>query len=240
LDFNTQILFDACDGFNQLVDTSTFGALLPVTPFQSTYGTTDGNAFDSTTAIVGVDPEFQDVTHVFNFNGLTASATTAPEIDVPGLGTTSLTGEGPGGQATANTVTHQLFILDEFGENYRLIQLPTAFVTGALNNNGQPGSNTTADAASAFTIAAGVLPLVTDASSNQSHLTAIGDPNSATIDQGSDHAYLLATDDTCQLWLVTIDLNNPPFGACVSCSTQWTPAVSTTLLSTSSTVGCGF
>lgn len=243
LNFNTQVLFIACDGTNQFLDASTFGAPLPITPFQSNFGTTDGNAFDSTTNIIGVDPEFQDVTRVFNFNNLDTSASpaTAPEVDVPGLGTTSIVGEGPGGQASANTKTHQLFILDEFGENFRLIQLPKSTVDGALNNNGQPGSGTTADAASAYTIAAGVLPMVTDGNGNMSHLFAVGDPNSATIDQSDNRAFLLATDDTtptCQLWLVILELNNPPNGACVNCAQQWKPANSTTLVTTASTF-CG-
>jgi|SRR5579863_8493596 len=240
LNVNTQTLFDACDGTNNLVNTSHFGAPLPVTSFQSTFGTTDGTAFDSTTNIVGTDPEFQDVTRVFNFSNLNTGATpaTAPEVNVPGLGTTGLVGEGPGGQLTGNTVTHQLFVLDEFGENYRLIQLPKSKINGALDNNGQPGTSTTPDAASAYTISAGVLPMVTDKMSNPSHLEAVGDPNSATLDQNSDHVFLLATDDTCQLWLVVVDLNNPPLGACVSCGTHWTPPTSTVLLSTTDDI-CG-
>ena len=242
LNFNTQTLFAACDGTNQFLNTSHFGAQLPLTAFQSTYGTTDGNAFDSTTNIIGVDPEFQDVTRVFNFHNLNTSTNpaTAPEIDVPGLGTTALHGEGPGGQLAGNSKKHQLFVLDEFGENFRVIQLPSTTINGPLDNNGQPGSKTTPDAASAYTIAASVLPMVTDKSSNPSHLAAIGDPNSATMDTESNHAYLLATDDTCQLWLVVVDLNNPPLGACVSCGTQWTPPNSTILLSTTTNTGiCG-
>jgi hypothetical protein len=242
LNFNTQTLFVACDGTNQFLKTSTFGAPMPLTNFQSTYGTTDGNYFDSTTNIVGVDPEFQDVTRVFNFTNLDTSTNpaTAPEVDVPGLGTTGLHGEGPGGQLSGNTKKHQLFVLDEFGENFRLIQLPMTPINGPLNNNGQPGSMHPPDAASAYTIAASVLPMVTDKNSNQSHLSAVGDPNSATVDSESNHAFLLATDDTCQLWMVVVDLNNPTSGGCVSCGTQWTPPNSAILMSTTAGVGyCG-
>ena len=241
LNFNTQTLFVACDGTNQFLNTSSLSGPLPLTNFQSTYGTTDGTAFDSTTNIVGVDPEFEDVTRVFNFHNLDISTdpATAPEIDVPGLGTTGLHGEGPGGQLTGNTKKHQLLALDEFGENFRLIQLPSSTINGALDNNGQPGTSTTPDAASAYTIAASVLPMVNDSGSSPSHLAAVGDPNSATMDTESNHVFLLATDDTCQLWLV-YDLNNPTAGGCVSCGTQWTPPNSTILLSTTTHTGiCG-
>jgi hypothetical protein len=223
LNFDTQILFNSSDGSNQLIDTSVTPPT--TTSFPSGPGTTDGVAFDNLTNVVILDPEFVDETHVFNFGSLTTmgGASDAPRITVPGLGATDVRGEGPGGQAAINVLTHQGIVADEFGENFKLLQLPTATFTGPVNNNGQPGSNTTANASSAFQIAATVIPKAT-LGGLATQLTVRGDPSSVSIDPVRNFMYALADtatgynqwptgDATRPLFLVEEDLSQPVLGA---------------------------
>lgn len=231
LNFTTQLLFIACDGNHQTVDTSSTArplvavafAQLPDPTGQYNPAITDGNAFDSNTNLIVVTPEFHNVAFVLNFNGTTQTPASAPFITVQGLGFTGPVGEGPGGQAVMNTTTHQALIADEEGQNFWLLQLPMATVTGNLNNNGQPGSGTTADASSAYAIAAAVTPQV---GGNQ--LLIRGDPAALGIDQVHNIGYMLA-DGGSNLYLVAVDLSNPPIGGCAQgvtapgCTSVWTP-----------------
>ncbi|HUP92898.1 MAG TPA: hypothetical protein VM074_11675 [Solimonas sp.] len=227
LNFDTELLFNSSDGSNQLVDTA---ADPPTTQnFISGFGTTDGVAFDNLTNICILDPEFVDQTTVFNFNALDllANPASAPNVTIPGLGATPIDGEGPGGQAAINVLLHQGVVADEFGENFKLLQLPTTSIaTGAPNLNGQPGSGTTADASSAFQIAAAVLPkadLSGEGGSAATQLTMRGDPNSLSVDP--IHNVMLGLVDTATgfnswpigsnrpLFLVVADLSAPVLGA---------------------------
>jgi hypothetical protein len=234
LNFDTQILFNSSDGSNQLVDTSVIPATTKT--FPSGPGTTDGVAFDNLTNILILDPEFADQTHVFNIGSLTTTggASDAPRITVPGLGATGVHGEGPGGQAAINVLTHQGVVADEFGENFKLLQLPTAIFIGPANNNGQPGSATTATSSSAFQIAAAVIPKAT-LNGVATQLTVRGDPSSLSIDPVRNFMYALADtatgfnswpagDATRPLFLVEEDLSQPVLGASPTAATQWTPA----------------
>ena len=135
-----------------------------------------------------------------------------------------------------NCSTHQATVADEFGQNLKLIQLPTAAVPGALDNNGRPGSGTTADAASVWTIAATIIPkgLV---GTTATQLGIVGDPNSLSIDPAHNFAYMLADTDpsfhewsigsTSPLFLVRVDLSKPVPGANpnggIDGKTTWTP-----------------
>jgi hypothetical protein len=135
-----------------------------------------------------------------------------------------------------NCSNHQGLVSDEFGDNFRLIHLPVAPVTGALNNKGQPGSGTTADAASAFTIAAAIIPKG-DVSGTPTQLGIIGDPNSLTIDPAHNFGYMLADTDTgfhnwaggttTPLFLIREDLSKPVLGGSPTGGpdgkTFWTP-----------------
>ncbi|HEX4895221.1 MAG TPA: hypothetical protein VFV11_02690 [Solimonas sp.] len=243
LNFDTQLLFNASDGSNQVVDTSVVPPV--VRTFSGGFGTTDGSAFDNLTNLLAVDPEFQDQTSIFNFNevDLQASPVLAPNITVPGLGFTPPLGEGPGGQAAINILTHQAVIADEFGHNFRLIQLPTSPITGAPNNNGTPGTQTTADAESAFSIAAGILPtadLSGEGGSAQTQLGIRGDPNSLSIDPVRNRMYALVDTNsnfnqwpvgsTIPLFVIQIDLSQPVPGASPTATDgqgnpkRWVPA----------------
>jgi len=105
-------------------------------------------------------------------------------------------------------------MVDEDGENLKLIQLPVAPVAGALNNNGQPGSATKPDAASVFTISGTILPSV---GTPGTPLTADGDPNSLSVYPAQNFAYMRATctSASCsgQKFLAGIDLSKPVLGA---------------------------
>jgi hypothetical protein len=227
LNTSTGILFIGGEGNNQIIDTN-HAPLVPKT-FDSTFGITDGNAFDPGTNILAVTPEVgADQTHVFNFATLDTAVTpaTANNITVPGLGEVPPEGEGPGGMAVINCETHQAVVADENGQNLKLLHLPTSPVpvSTPLNNKGQPGSGTIADAASAFAIAATVIPR----GPGSMQLVMQGDPNSATIDPAHNFFYALALDFATETrqFLVRIDLSTPvpPLGASPTGTIHWTPA----------------
>ncbi len=237
LNFDTEILFISSDGSMSAVDTS----VNPPVQYSvgMSLGTTDGVAFDTLTNLLVVDPEFQDESHILNFNGATlANSMTLPFVSVPGYGTTAPVGEGPGGQAVVNVIKHQAVVADEFGHNFRLIQLPASSIIGAPNNNGQSGSGTTADAASAFTIASSVLPKPS-INGTATQLGILGDPNSLTIDPARNFAYVLADTQagfhgwtpgsTTPLFLVRIDLSAPLFGTSPTTAdvngNKWSPSM---------------
>ena len=233
LNTSTGILFIGAEGVNQIIDT-THTPLVPKS-FDSTSGVTDGNAFDPATNILAVTPEVgADQTQVFNFATLdtTVSPATANNVTVPGLGEIPPKGEGPGGMAVINCVTHQAVVADENGQNLKLLHLPTSPVPAStpLNNKGQPGSGTTADAASAFTIAATVIPR----GPSSMQLIIQGDPNSATIDAAHNFFYALALDfaTATTQFLVRIDLSTPvpPLGGSPTGITHWTPAGATAVI----------
>lgn len=220
LNFDTQVLFVSSDGAMSAVDTS----VIPPVQYNvnMSLGITDGVAFDTLTNLLVVDPEFDDLSYVLNFTGATlAKDMTLPYVEVDGYGTAAPVGEGPGGQAVMNVLTHQAMVADEFGQNFRLIQLPSGSLTGAPNNNGQAGSNTTADVSSAYSIAAAVLPMP-DVGGTPAQLGILGDPNSLTMDPARNYAYVLADTNasyhtwspgsTTPLFLVRIDLSSPLFG----------------------------
>jgi hypothetical protein len=135
-----------------------------------------------------------------------------------------------------NCSNHQGLVADEFGDNFRLIHLPLTPVSGALNNNGQPGSGTTADAASAFTIAAAIIPKG-NVNGTPTQLGIVGDPNSLTIDPAHNFGYMLADTETffhnwaggttLPLFLIRDDLSKPVFGGSPTGGpngkTFWTP-----------------
>lgn len=246
LNLNTHMLFISGDGNNQIIDTSTL-PLAPI-PFNSTFGITDGNAFDVTTNTLLLSQEVSaDQTWAFNFSTLTTTPlpATASNVAVPDVCSGGLTGclgesyplgEGPGGEVSINCSTHQGIVADEFGQNLKLVQLPTAPVTGALDNNGRPGSGVSADAASVYTIAATVIPQGV-VGTTPTQLGIIGDPNSLSVDPIHNFAYMLADTttyyhpwtpgSTLPLFLIKVDLSAPVSGANplggVNGSTFWTP-----------------
>ena len=212
LNFDTEVLFVSSDGTMSAVNT----AVNPPTQFSVLMGlgTTDGVAFDTLTNLLAVDPEFQDQTHILNFNGaVLAQNMTLPFVTVPGYGTTAPVGEGPGGQAVVNVITHQAVVADEFGENVRVIQLPSAPIVGPPNNKGQFGTATTADASSAFSLATTILPkpLIGTVATQ---LSILGDPNSLTMDPGRNFVYMLA--DTTAGFTVGLRAAPRHFSSCVS------------------------
>jgi hypothetical protein len=177
--------------------------------------TVDGVAFDTLTGMMIITPEFQDLAYVINMNELPATGTgPAPTLTVPGIGTSAPVGEGPGGQVAVNVLTHQALVADEFGHNLRLVQMPTAPITGA------------ATTANAFTIAAAVLPkpLV---NGTATQIGMRGDPNSVTIDPARNFGYVLADTQASfhgfnvnfPLFLVRVDLSGAVKG------TPWTPSM---------------
>ena len=239
---DTGLLFISNLGTDDLIDTTK--SPLREIPFQRVpnKGVSDGVAFDSTTNIV-IHSEFDgaDKVYAFNFNTLdtTQNPATADPIGVQGLGfeTTYGLGFGPGGQNVINCVTHQAVIADEFGPNFKLVQMPAAPIVGELDNNGQPGSGTKPDAASVYTIAAALIPQTT-IGGVKSPLGAVDSPSSLTVDPRRNFAYLLADDwifyhrwtpgSTLPLFLVRLDLSKPVFGASptggIDGKTFWTPA----------------
>ncbi|TXH05576.1 MAG: hypothetical protein E6R07_01845 [Nevskiaceae bacterium] len=220
LNFDTEILFVSDDGSNQLVNTST--AVPSLISFPAAGGTTDGVAFDNLTNVVAQSAEVgSDLTHIFNFNSLQIAGTapgqsaTALLITINGTGNSPNTGEGPGGQAAVNVLTHQAVAIDEFGENFKLLQLPTSQFTGA------PVAATTGTGA-AFQISAGVIPQAS-IGGTPTTLGMRGDPNSLSIDPVGNKMYALAdpnvyyngwpANDTRPLFLVEVDLAHPVQGA---------------------------
>jgi hypothetical protein len=242
LDQGTGILFISNLGSDELIDTTT----LPLSeiPFQRVpnKGVSDGVAFDSTTNIA-IHSEFDgaDKVYAFNFNTLdiTQNPAIADPVGVQGLGFQSTygLGFGPGGQNVINCATHQAVVADEFGPNFKLVQMPNEPFTGPLDNNGQPGSGTEPDDASVYTIAAALLP-EGEVGGVASPLGAIDSPSSLTVDPNRNFAYVLADDwlfyhlwtpgSTLPLFLVRIDLSEPVFGASptggVDGKTFWTPS----------------
>ena len=128
-------------------------------------------------------------------------------------------------------------VADEFGQNFKLIQLPAAPVAGALDNNGRPGSGTKPDAASVVTIAGGIIPKGLVAGT-LTQLGIVGDPDSLAIDPTHNLAYMLADPGIefhewpiglkTPLFLVREDLSSPVVGASatggVDGKTFWKPA----------------
>jgi hypothetical protein len=242
----TNIMFIASDSSNSIVDTSKS----PLAPLSFTgFAVDDGNGFDIATNIALVSQEVgADTTVAMNFATLntTVSPATADNVLVPsvcpGGGTSCVSGlapfgEGPGGQAVIDCSTHQATVADEFGQNIKLVQLPTKPVAGALDNNGRPGSGTPPDAASVWTIAATIIPKGT-VGTTATQLGIVGDPNSLSVDPEHNFAYMLADTNTnfhewsigstSPLFLVRVDLSKPVPGASpnggVDGKTMWTPA----------------
>jgi hypothetical protein len=240
LDSFTGLLFVSNLGNNIVFDTG----VTPLTPivFQidPNESLSNGVAFD-----VGTNMLFQsqmnksDSSYAFNFGkvNLTASPAFASNVYIGGLGFLDPVGQGPGGMAIVNCVTHQGFIADQFGQNFKLIQLPKAQVKGGLDNNGQPGTNTRPNRSSAYTIAAGLIPMG-NVSGTPTQLVAIDDPGSLAIDPERNLAYMLADTNqmphpwtpgsTTPLFLVRVDLSQPVFGASptggIDGNTFWNPS----------------
>ncbi len=170
-----------------------------------------------------------DLVHVFNFASLNTGTTPATANNVTVEGVPSELppiGEGPGGMAVINCNNHQAIVADEGfetdeGTNIKAIQLPSKPVPSGtpLNNKGQPGSGTTADAASAFAIATAQLP-----KNGELTVGMDGDPNSATIDPAHNFFYALGN-QAC--FLIRVDVSSPVFGASptggVDGTTFWNP-----------------
>ena len=160
LNSNTGLLFISNLGTDVLIDT--VRSPLKEIPFARVpdQGVTDGVAFDISTNIV-IHAEFDgsDQSYASNFATLDTNQTPAfaDAVAVPGLGFIPTVGPVPGGQVAINCATHQAVVADGFGPNFRIIQMPVAPVVGPLNNRSQPGSQTTPDAASVYTIAAAAI-----------------------------------------------------------------------------------
>jgi hypothetical protein len=244
LDSSNGVLFISNLGTDALIDTS--NPPLTEIPFQRVpnKGQTDGIAFDIFTNIaLHSELDGADENYAFNFATLdtTQNPAAADPVAIPGLGFANPNGLGfgPGGQTVINCATHQAVIADEFGPNLKLVQMPVAPVVGPLDNNGQPGSGTTADAASVYTIAATVIPMA-EVGGVQTPLGVIDSPTSLTIDPIHNFAYMLADDglyyhtwtpgSTLPLFLVRVALSAPVFGASptggVNGKTFWTPVAS--------------
>jgi hypothetical protein len=213
LNSETGLVFVSSDGSMKTVDST----VLPMTQrnYADSLGTTDGVAFDSLTGLMIITPEFQDKAYVVNMNELPATGTApAPTLEVAGVGFSDPVGEGPGGQVAVNVLTHRALVVDEFGHNLRLVQMPSTATAG------------TPLAADAFTIAAAVLPKP-DINGTATQLGMRGDPNSVTIDPARNFGYVLADTQpsfhgfnvTFPLFLVRIDLAGAVKG------TPWTPAM---------------
>jgi hypothetical protein len=210
------LIFVSSDGSKVTID-STVTPMVAV-GYNDNMGTTDGVAFDTLTGMMIITPEFQDLAYVINMSEYVASSGTVPQhFTVNGTGTTTApVGEGPGGQVAVNVLTHQALVADEFGQNLRLVQMPTTPITGM------------ATATNAFTIGGTILPKPM-ISGTATQLGMRGDPNSVTIDPGRNYAYVLADTQPSYhgfnvnypLFLIRIDLNG------ASVSTPWTPAMQT-------------
>lgn len=211
----TGIIFVSSDGTMSTID-STVSPMVQ-TGYPASLGTTDGVAFDSSTNMMIITPEFQDLAYVINMNGFTAG-TVAPTLSVTGTGqTTAPVGEGPGGQVAVNIASHQALVADEFGHNLRLVQMPGSALA----------AGTAATATNAFTVAGTILPKAT-INGTATQLGMRGDPNSVTMDAAHNMAYVLA--DTQPSYHGFGPTYNPLFlirvplaGATVG--TPWTPAM---------------
>jgi hypothetical protein len=229
LNITTGLIFVTCDGNSDVID-STVSPLVPVA-FEGGFGTSDGVAFDPTTNIMILGREFEDANTAFNMATLNTATVpaAADNITVPGLGVGGTQGEGQG-MAAINCTTHQGVLADEGGQNVRLIHLPTAGVPGALDNNGQPGTMTTADAASVYTIATALLP---PGPGGDVLIEMQGDPNSASVDPKFNFYYAIGNGDGTQ-YLIRLDLSAPVLGGSPtggpSGTTHWNPTVDYILL----------
>lgn len=167
---------------------------------------TDSFSLNSETGLIFISSDGSKVT---------TAATVPQHFLVQGTGTTTApVGEGPGGQVAVNVLTHQALVADEFGHDLRLVQMPTAPITGP------------ATATNAFTIAATVLPKPL-ASGTAMQLGMRGDPNSVTMDLARNYAYVLADAlASCHgfnvnypLFLIRVDLSGATKGV------AWTPSM---------------
>jgi len=240
LDSFTGLLFISNLGNNIVVDTE--NSLMTPIVFQidPNESLSNGVAFD-----VGTDILFQsqmnksDSSYAFNFRNvnLVAAPAFATNVYIGGLGFLEPVGQGPGGLAIVNCVTHQGLIADQFGQNFKLIQLPKRPVKGGLDNNGQPGTKTLPNGGSAYTIAASVIPMG-EVGGTPTQLGVVDDPGSLAIDPQRNLAYMLADTDLAPhpwnpgagtpLFLIRVDLSRPVFGASptggVDGKTFWNPA----------------
>ncbi len=248
LNLNTGWLFISGDGYygcNEVIDTTQTPLKAVTFSCPSSIGITDGVAFDPSTNILLLSTEGQgsnDEGFAFNFADLNYNGSyyQANNIESPGMGFTSPWGEGPGGQTVIDCSTHRGVIVDEFGHNLKLLQLPSAPVPQQtpLDNNGNPCTTNHPDSASAYTIAATTIPqgLV---NGQMVDLGAVGDPSSLTIDPIHNFAYMLGDPNPSQhkwgtsppLFLIRVDLSSPtlgggPTGGCNG-QTYWNPVSST-------------
>jgi hypothetical protein len=211
LNMEDGILFNSSDGGRQIIDTVINPTLnsLAIYSFGNPGFTDDGIAVDPATHSWVLSEEVgSERAFVFNFAGLTAAtASSAPYLTIASNTANYPTGEGPGGQTAINVQTHQAVIADEFGHNFRVLQLPTAAYTGAPST------------ANAYHLASATLPkaLINGASTQ---LGIIGDPNTLSVDPVGNFAYLLADTRpsyhtwcvacTSPLLLVRVDLGGLP------------------------------
>ena len=232
-------LFVSNAGANSIVDTTK----APFTEIgfvgdQNEQGA-NGTAFDvHTNVVIQSENDRADAAYAYNFTtlDLTPTPAEADYVLIPGLGTLPPVGNGPGGMLTINCTTHQAIIADDFGQNFKLMQMPKVPPPGPLDNNGQPGSGTHADAASIYTIAAAIIPKgIVNGTPTQ--LGAFDYPSSLAVDPARNLAYMLADTnpnphiwtpgDPTPLFLVREDLSNPVFGASptggVDGKTFWNP-----------------
>lgn len=240
LDSFTGLLFISNLGNNIVVDTE--NSLLTPIVFQidPNESLSNGVAFDVETDILFQSQmNKSDSSYAFNFRNvnLVASPAFATNVYIGGLGFLEPVGQGPGGLAIVNCVTHQGLIADQFGQNFKLIQLPKRPVKGGLDNNGQPGTNTLPNGSSAYTIAASVIPMG-EVGGTPTQLGVVDDPGSLAIDPKRNLAYMLADTDLAPhpwnpgagtpLFLIRVDLSRPVFGASptggVDGKTFWNPA----------------
>ncbi len=102
-----------------------------------------------------------------------------------------------------NCSTHQSVVVDETGQNLKLVHLPPLPVPVGtpLNNNNRPGVLPGPHPeASAYTIATTVIPKGNVNGSTHHALVAVGDPNSLTIDPAHNFAYMLGDTSTSITW----------------------------------------
>jgi hypothetical protein len=234
LSFNpvTDIVFIASDFNSDQIVLAPPGLPLSAQAFESDFGYTDGNAFDPFTNILSLSPEVSlDQSWAFNFATLaggTANNVVVPDV-CPGGGTGCLgelapLGEGPGGQVAINCSTHQSVVVDEYGQNLKLVHLPPLPVPVGtpLNNNNRPGVPPGPHPeASVYTIATTVIPKG-NVNGTPTVLGALGDPNSLTIDPAHNFAYMLGDNiyyyhqwgggTNTPLFLIRVDLSNPTVG----------------------------
>jgi hypothetical protein len=237
---NTGLLFISNLGNNFVIETNSMpldAISFQIDPNESL---SNGIAFDlGTNILFQTQMDTADSSYAFNFRNvdLTASPAFATNVYVGGLGFLDPVGLGPGGLAIVNCVTHQGFIADQFGQNFKLIQLPKRTVKGGLDNSGQPGTNTRPNGSSAYTIAASLIPMGS-VGGVPTQLVVIDDPSPLAIDPERNLAFMLGDTNqtphpwmpgsTTPLFLIREDLSQPVFGASptggVDGKTFWNPA----------------